>query len=275
MRDERPVRELYADESGVPKVTSADDAFACFAIGAVAISADEADRYRQRADRLKQDFGLVGRVFHEPKMSRHEDSFYFGGDRQRQREFDLAVDQLIAETDCTAFAVGVRKRAYERDYVEPGTDPFLPLELYELAVHLLIERIVDYLANDNGYPLGKMTFEARGPREDAELQRAVAEVLVDGTRWVSNRGFQRYLRPGVDFTPKRGSSPLEISDTVARSVYDWVTSGCEREPRRWPLLGEKWYRHGDLKMGKFGLKVFPDSDLTTQIEAHRDQFRAK
>ncbi len=274
-RDQRPLRLFFADESGVPRLTASEGENGCFALGTIAITEGEKENYRVRADRLKRDFGLPEVVLHEPEMSRRLGDFYFRGDVQKQQEFDRAVDQLIDDTEFTAFAVAVRKQVFGREFLATGKDPFLPVDFYELAVHLLLERVVDFLAANTEYPLGRLTFEARGPREDVEVQLCVAETLRYGTRWVSNRAFQRYLEPGVSFRPKRGSHPLEISDMLARSVYDWVISGCTQEAERWRLFGRKWYGRDDLRMGKFGLKVFPDSDLSERIEAHRDRFRAK
>ena len=37
----------------------------------------------------------------------------------------------------------------------------------------------------------------------------------------------------------------------------------------------KIYRRGDGRMGKFGAKVFPDSDIRDRVEAHRIECGAR
>lgn len=272
--DQRLLVPIFADESGVPRLTRANSD-TTFVLAAIAISEAHAGQYARDADRMKREFGLSNVVLHEPHMSRHDRDFFFDGDRNKQEHFVRAVDELIERTEFTAFSVGLRKHAFAREYVSSGQDPFLPRDFYGVAVQLLLERLVEYIAGDERYPLGHLTFESRGPKEDVEVQRFVAETLHHGTRWVSEAAFRRYLKPGVEFRPKQSSHPLELADLLARTVFEWVNSDCTREPRRWPLFGAKWYRRGDLRMGKFGLKVFPDSDVSQQVEAHRNRLRRK
>ena len=266
---------LFVDESGLPSVPTANSE-GWFALGAVAMTDEEEQDYRVRADALKEEFFVnPGDVtLHEPLMRHRKEPFRFSNDTDKQRAFDDAVDALIAGSRFVAFGVGVRKEAFAQDFQAAGIDPYLPTDVYALALQLLLERFVDYLHDRRSYPLGSLVLEAQGPRENAEHQLAVAETLVHGTQWVSERAFRRYVEPGVTFVPKQGSHPVELGDMLARDVYEWIRSDCRDEPRRWRLWGDKLYRRGDLRMGRFGLKVFPDSDIRDRIEAHRDGFRA-
>ncbi len=60
---------------------------------------------------------------------------------------------------------------------------------------------------------------------------------------------------------------------LARDVFEWIRADCVVEPARWKSFGPRIYQRGDLRMGKFGLKVFPDSDVSQQVEAHRNRLR--
>ncbi len=239
------------------------------------MTAGEEQDYCARADDLKRQFFADpdNITLHEPLMRHRDEPFRFEGDADRQQAFDEAVDALVADSRFVAFAVGVRKAAFARDSRTVGADPYLPTDVYSLSLQLLLERFVDYLANHESYPFGSLVLEAQGPRENAQHQLAVAETLVHGTQWVSESAFRRYIEPGVAFVPKRGSHPVELSDMLARDVFEWIRSDCKTGPRRWGLWGDKFYRRSDLRMGKFGLKVFPDSDIRDRVEAHRDGFR--
>lgn len=242
----------------------------CFAVGAVAMDTGQEATYKVAADRVKSEyFGTTDITFHEPEMREHTGRYEFGGDVVRQAEFDAAVNRLVGESDFVVFGVGIRKRAFEEEFVQQGLDPYLPFDVYALAIHLLLERYVDYL---NGQPrptTGRLTFESQGPKEDAIHQREYVELLVRGTQWVPPSAFRGLLEPGVRFTRKSGSDAMELADMVSRDLYEWTRDGCAAQPLRWGVLTRKIYRRDDMAMGKFGVKVFPDSDIRQLIEEHR------
>lgn len=257
---------LFIDESGKSFPSATD----FFALGAVAMTGAEADRYRTRGDELKNRFwGHHGLTFHEPFMRHHDGDFFFEGDQKRQAEFDAAVDQLVRETQFKVFGVGIRKRAFS-EFMLKGADPYLPFDVYAVAIQLLLERFVDFRATSIGERTrSKVLLEAQGPREDAEHQRVYADVLLHGTQWVPDSAFQQWLETGVLFPAKHGSDPMESADMVSRDIYEWLEGGCVGSPGRWGLLSDRTYSRGDRMQGKFGIKVFPDSDIREAIETHR------
>ena len=154
--------------------------------------------------------------------------------------------------------------------MEGGTDLYLPLDLYSVAIHLLFERYVDYLASHRPKrAIGRVTFESQGTRENAEHQRDYVDLLLSGTQWVPDAAFRHWLETGVRFTKKQGTEPMELADMLSRDVYEWARDDCASEPRRWSCFDPKVYRRADMAMGKFGIKVFPDSDIRAHIEMHR------
>ena len=56
---------------------------------------------------------------------------------------------------------------------------------------------------------------------------------------------------------------------LARDIQEWVRLGCTGEPGRWGLFSSRIHCRGDGRMGKFGVKVFPDSDIRAAIDVHR------
>lgn len=108
--------------------------------------------------------------------------------------------------------------------------------------------------------------------EDAFHQLEYARTLLEGSQWVPDSAFRNWLEPGLQFTPKQGSDPTELADMLSREIYEWIRSGCAVAPLRWNLFSRRIYCRGDGQMGKFGVKVFPDSDIRDRIEAHRVVF---
>ena len=270
--DERTTSLLFIDESGHPAPQSAQDQ-PVFALGAVAMSESEAEHYAMRADEMKiHFFGRSTITLHEPQIRRRKQIFSFGGNNARYDEFSIALDRLISETQFIVFGAAIRKDAFSTEFLASEIDPYLPTDPYAVAITLLLERYVDYLlaANDQR-GLGKVTFESQGPKEDAEHQVQFARLLLDGTQWVPESAFQQAIQPGASFVTKSGSSPVELADMFVRDLYEWARSGCRDVPARWNMLTSKMYCRGDGRSGKFGVKVFPDSDIRELIEAHRAQ----
>ena len=230
--------------------------------------------YEEESDALKRRFfGRTDITLHEPLMRTHRQDFSFGGDEKRQHEFQDAVDELVASAEFAAFAVGIRK--WELIAGEEHQNSYLPRGAYEIAMQLLLERYIDYLHHDDQDWRGRVTLEAQGSREDAEHQQAFVELLLQGTQWVPDSAFRSYLETGLRFVGKDGSHPTELSDMLARDVFEWIRSDCERQPSRWPIFEEKFYRRGDLRSGKYGLKVFPAAGVGQQVELQRDRMRAR
>ena len=270
--DSRALNYLYVDEGGKsnPETVNVPT---FFALGAVAIDDEEHERYCERADSIKQEFfGTTEVTFHEPELRMHKGRYYFNGNQSEQRRFDNSIERLIEEIDFTVFGVGIRKSAFRQHYAEADIDPYLPTDVYAIAIVLLLERYVDYIASTRPGRLGRVTFESQGPLEDALHQLEYARVLISGSQWLKPSSFRNWLETGLRFAPKRGSEATELADMVARSLYEWIRGGCEVNPSKWSQLSRKIYCRDDGQMGKFGIKVFPDSDILNQIHDHRREY---
>lgn len=268
--DKRTSAHLFVDEAGKSFPEPALPGPTFFALGGVCMSEQACAKYRVDADLIKVAFFNSTEItFHEPDMRFRDRPFSFNGDVLKQREFDAALEQLIAQTDFTALGVGIRKDGFAKEFVATGVDPYLPLDAYATAITMLLERYVDHLAMSPTKLMGRLTFESQGALEDAYHQLEYARVLLEGSQWVSEKSFRQWLETGLRFIPKQGSDPTEIADLFSRELFEWIRSDCQEEPKFWNLFSRKIYCRGDGRMGKFGVKVFPDVDIRDRIEAHR------
>jgi len=272
----RPITGLYIDESGksVPEEKLPDPTFFC--LGAVALDDAGFRAYCQAADDIKLEFfGRTDFAFHEPFMRKRYQSkgvdYSFGRNGERQVEFDAAISGLLEKTEFTAFGVGVRKTAFKKEFVETGLDPYLPTDIYALAMVLLLERYLDALAHHTVKQMGRVTFESQGTKEDAYHQLEYARIVLEGSQWVPDVTFRNWLEPGLRFVPKAGSHPTELADFLSRDLYEWVRQDCVGSPKWWSIFSQKVYLRGDGLMGKFGIKVFPESEeVRRRTLAHRE-----
>lgn len=265
--ENRKLDFLYLDESGTPAFS---DPNSVFALGGVSLREEDARLYIKRANRLKmQFFGRTDITFHEPQMRRHDDNFSFGGNKERRQEFDAALRALVKQTRFRVFGVGIRKTQFQAEFVDTNCDPYLPTNLYSLALMLLLERYVNYIALNNERRLGRVHIESIGSHDDAEHQVDYADLVLHGTQFVSGRTFQCWVEPGCRFSVKHGSDPSELSDLVAREVFEWTRADCGKDPPYWDILNSKAYVRGDGLYGKFGIKVFPATGVEDAIREHR------
>ena len=267
--ENRPVLNLFLDESGKSFPEPALTGPSYFALGGVALSDAEVAAYCKRADEIGVEcFGRSDITFHEPSMRQRDGIYYFSGHSARQLEFDTAMQGLIRETDFIAFGVGVQN-IFQEEFVKSGIDPYLPTDTYAVAITMLLERFVDCLAMSPIRQMGRLTFESQGPLEDAHHQLEYARVLIEGSQWVPDSAFRQWLETGLRFTPKHGSIPTELSDMLSRDLFEWTRSACVTNPKYWKLFNQKMYCRDDGRMGKFGIKVFPDADIREGIEPNR------
>lgn len=263
------VNLLFIDESGVawPKPGKQNDVLA---LGAIALSQEVADEYCEVIRELKLvHFGHANAVLHEPAVRKHDGLFYFGGDQGAQDAFHHDYVKVLNGLDFVVFGSAVRKASLTGPILLKSADHYFPSDTYGIAIHLLMERYTDYIATRPDRTVGKIFFEAQGPKEDASHQLEYARLLVNGTQWVAATEFQHLLQPGVAFLPKKSCHPMELADLVAREIFEWVGSDCAQRSNMWNMLSAKIYRRDDRLRGKFGVKIFPDSDIREQIVAHR------
>ncbi len=231
--DVRMRNNLFVDESGrsIPHSLAPTHAPA-FALGAVAMKEEDIASYHGAADKIKIDFfGRKDFNFHEPNMRNRDGRYYFDGDEKRQLEFDEAMTRLIRDTDFVAFGVGIRKDAFEKEFVDTGVDPYLATDVYAVAILMLLERYVDFLAHEADPRFGRVIFESQGPREDAYHQLEYARVLLEGSQWVPEAAFRNWLETGLRFTPKSTSEPMELADILSRDLFEWVRGNCAVAPK--------------------------------------------
>lgn len=147
VRENRPPSFLYIDENGKSGIEPNVEGPSFFALTAVAMVEEDIAPYCAAADQIKTKFfGRTDLTFHEPYMRNREGPYSFGGDEGRQQEFDVALNQLVEETSFVAFGVGVRKDAFIEDFVKTEVDPYLPTDIYALAIIMLLERYIDFLS---------------------------------------------------------------------------------------------------------------------------------
>jgi hypothetical protein len=266
------------DESGEPRPGVMHARSRWFVLTAVAMSDDQQRRYQQEVDVLKARYWsrrlLRDRpvTLHDVDIRNGNGSFNFLGDRAKQAAFRADITRVIERVDFTAFAAGIRTDAVLQLLSGYVADT-IPIHQFGLAFNLLLERLIDFLYAASPPLSGALHMESSSAGNDGRLQQVLNDARQFGTQWVEADAVQTAFLPGITFHGKHGTHPIELSDLLAGEVARWMQSGCMRSSRLWQVFSQKFYARDDLSRGKFGLKIFPDSDSPTlreRIEAHRD-----
>lgn len=288
---DRPVIRLFVDESGPAddvREWESEKKNDFFTLGGIAISDDAHKQYREHANQLKREFfrngpGVILHAFDLRKAmegsNQCEGNLALNTDKSWP-EFVEALEELVEQTHFTAFGIIIQKWVFHQEFTTTGEDPFLPRETYDLALHLLLERFVSFLASATDAPIGSIALEYQSPEQNARHQLSIAETIAYGTRWISPEPLQHDILPGVEFLKKQPSHPLELSDMLANLLYRLAQGGfynnrlpyLRRGDKLWDIFYEKLYGEGNLRQGKFGLKVFPTGDLDGWLNDLRDEW---
>lgn len=229
---------VFVDESGDHSLESIDASYPVFALTFCVIHRDEyLDKLVREVKRLKFDlFGHDKIVFHESDIKRKKGAFSRMSKEDRDSLMER-INTIITETNFQIFAVIVDKVRHKQKYHAPAHP-------YHLAMQFGLERIHGYLKSLKQDPNGThFIFEARGPKEDTELELAFRRVCDGG-----NFAGESYPYNIVIADKKTNCEGLQIADLTARPIGLSVLR---------PDQSNRAYDVLKRKMNRYGKKVFP------------------
>lgn len=237
---------IYVDESGDHSLTSIDPDYPLFVLSFCIFRKDE---YAQRITPMIRElkfatFGHDMVVLHESDIRRKKGAFSKLS-KQPREAFLNALTDIIGGADFQLVAVVIDKRKLKDRYHSP-THP------YHLALELGLERVYRLLkgvGQDGARTC--IVCEARGPKEDAELELEFRRIC-DGANY-----FNCLLPFDLIVADKQTNSEgLHLADLTARPIGLTVLRP-DQANRAAEVLEAKFYRDkAGNKLG-MGLKVFP------------------
>lgn len=237
---------IYVDESGDHSLESIDADYPVFVLSfCIFRKGDYAQRVTPAIRQLKfATFGHDMVVLHESEIRRKKGAFSRLSKEPREAFMNTLTD-IIGAADFQLVAVVIDKRKLKDRYAQPAHP-------YHLALEFGLERIYRLL-KDAGQDdaLTYLVCEARGPKEDAELELEFRRIR-DGANY-----FHKPLPFDLIMADKKTNSEgLQLADLTARPIGLTVLRP-EQENRAAIVLEGKFYRDkAGNKLG-MGLKVFP------------------
>lgn len=237
---------IYVDESGDHSLESIDPDYPVFVLSfCIFRKGDYVQRVTPAIRQLKfETFGHDMVVLHESDIRRKKGAFSRLSKDPREAFMNTLTD-IIGAADFQLVAVVIDKRKLKDRYSQPAHP-------YHLALEFGLERIYRLL-KDAGQDdaLTYLVCEARGPKEDAELELEFRRIR-DGANY-----FRKPLPFDLIMADKKTNSEgLQLADLTARPIGLTVLRP-EQDNRAASVLEAKFYRDkAGNKLG-MGLKVFP------------------
>lgn len=237
---------VYVDESGDHSLTSIDPEYPVFVLSFCIFQKERYCKEVAPAVRaLKFDlFGHDMVVLHEMDIRRKKGAFATLGKEAREK-FMTDLTGVIDAASFTMLAVVIDKAKLRVRYTRPDHP-------YHLAFQFGLERLNRFLAaHGQGDRTTHVVCEARGPKEDAELELEFRRIR-DGANFQN----QRLPLELVVAHKQTNSEGLQLADLTARPIGLSVIRPGQAN-RAFDVLDKKFFRDGrGVKMG-MGLKVFP------------------
>ncbi len=237
---------IYVDESGDHSLASIDPEYPVFVLSFCIFRKTEyAERVTPAIRKLKfTTFGHDMVVLHESDIRRKKGAF----SRLSKAPRDAFLNQLtdiIHTAEFQLVAVVIDKRKLKDRYNQPAHP-------YHLALEFGLERIYRLLKNSGqDDALTYVVCEARGPKEDAELELEFRRIR-DGANY-----FNKPLPFDLIMADKKTNSEgLQLADLTARPIGLTVLRP-EQDNRAAEVLKGKFYRDKTGNVFGMGLKVFP------------------
>jgi hypothetical protein len=239
---------VYLDETGNPSLELRDELFPVFVV--VLWVCDESEYVQSIVPavyRLKMKyFGHEGVILHSRDIRKAQGDFGILTNPQTRQEFMGDLSRTMGDLNYRWIACAIKKERHKQRYGSAAEDP------YDLALAFALERLLPLLEGENQTQVSLFA-EARGKREDKELEASFLKVVNYGTRYIVSDRFRR-IQFSLRFIPKgRNVVGNQLADLVAypiaRHVLDPTKSNLAYD-----VISKKEYRgHGLIR----GLKVFP------------------
>jgi len=237
---------VYVDESGDHSLISIDPDYPVFVLSfCIFRETPYATEVTPAIRRLKfATFGHDMVVLHETDIRRKKGAFSKLSKEPRDA-FLTALTEIIGAADFQLVAVVIEKRKLKDRYSKPSHP-------YHLALGFGLERIYRLLNGaDQGDALTYIVCEARGAKEDAELELEFRRIR-DGANY-----FNRPLPFDLIIADKKTNSEgLQLADLTARPIGLTVLRPNQAN-RASQVLESKFYQSANGSKLGMGLKVFP------------------
>jgi predicted HicB family RNase H-like nuclease len=220
----------------------------------------EAGAFRNALNQIKAEvFGTTEIVLHRRNIIDATPPFQALKDEATRKRFDEAFLQLVKSADYKVSTVLIDKQAHKERYAVWQFHP------YHYCLTVLLERYVQRLQRIGA--TGDVMVEARGQRENRQLQKAYAHIYKNGTDYAKAGLFQEsFTSHELKIKPKQANiAGLQLADLLANPSYRHMVCEKTKEPMKADfsgklvevLLESKYHRSWTGNISGYGKKWLP------------------
>jgi hypothetical protein len=239
---------VFLDEAGDLNLDLHDENFPLFAV--TLFVCDTTDYTRSIVPAVLEfkikHFGHEAVILHSRDIRKAQKEFGFLTDRERREAFLQELTALMRDLNYRWITTVIRKQRHRELYGVAAQNP------YDLALTFCLERLLPLLEEEKQSDVCVVA-EARGKREDKELELCFLRTLSNGTYYISADRF-RAVKFTLKFAEKtKNVIGNQMADLIVYPIARHVLDPTKPNPP-YDVLAPKVYRGpGHV----WGLKVFP------------------
>ncbi len=229
---------VFLDETGYPSLDKIDPQFPIFLVALLICTPSVyIEQIVPIVYRFKyRFFGHEGIILHSHEIRKRYGPFVILNDPAIRVPFLQGISDFMVTSDYSLILSGIHKQAHKERYGDYAANP------YELALTFALERLVRGLQR-RAYPKDTRVMilaEARGKREDAELELSFLKTIIEGTSYVGRDEFASCPMRLVFVTKAMNVVGLQLADLVTYPAARHMLRRTEPNPAYDAFEGKIW-----------------------------------
>jgi len=241
---------VYADESGDHSLESIDPNYPIFVLCFCVFKKETySSSIIQKINELKfKYFGHDNIILHSHEIRKRTHNFLFLNEKSIEKKFLTDVSDIIKKIDFKIISCVINKLELKNKYTTPDNP-------YHISLKFCIERLYKYLKSIDEKNLNSTThivFEARGKKEDDELELEFRRLIDSGTAFMAiNANFKIHIAD-----KKTNSTGLQIADLIAHPIGRHCLNK-NQDNQAFRVVEDKLLRNENKDYNGLGIRYFP------------------
>ena len=236
----------FFDECGDHAMSKIDKDFPLFVLALIIVERQAySEHILSMVNRLKLKYwNHEGVNLHSRDIRKQKGPYSFLRDNHKYIDFMEEIGEFVDSLTFTLFITGINKEKHLKWHGSNARNP------YHVALAFTMERVLHFMESNDETEL-PLIAEARGEKENQELEREFYKIMTMGTKQTASEGFKKLTCPLVFKSKKHNIAGIQIADLCAHPCARYILKP-EQDNRAYDIVSSKMYSN---KIS--GLKVFP------------------
>ena len=236
----------FFDECGDHSMDMIDKDFPLFVLALIIVERQSyTEEILPAVNKLKMSYwNHEGINLHSRDIRKQKGPYSFLRDNHRYKAFMEEISDIVNGLPFTLFITGIMKQHHKAKFGKDAGNP------YHVALAFTMERVLHFMESNGeiGLPL---IAEARGKKENEDLEREFYKILAMGTQKDNAERFKKLTCPLVFKSKKFNIAGVQIADLCAHPSARNILKP-DQPNKAYEIVSKKIYANQVS-----GLKVFP------------------